>query len=113
MKVAARLERLAEPGGICVSRPVHTQIKGKLDLTFEHLGEKKVKNIPEAVTVFRVVLDKKAAALVTSIVHAAATSRRSRWPAIATGFVLSLVGIVGLVWWQPYKPSKRHPSSAW
>ncbi len=65
VNIAARLEGLAEPGGVCISRPVHTQIKGKLDLTFEDLGEKEVKNIPEPVTVFRVAFDDKAAALVT------------------------------------------------
>jgi len=49
VNVAARLEALAEPGGICVSRPVHTQIKGKVDTTFEDLGEQEVKNIPVSV----------------------------------------------------------------
>ena len=57
VNVAARLEALAEPGGICVSRPVHTQVKGKVDLAFQDLGEQEVKNIPEPVQVFRVLLD--------------------------------------------------------
>ncbi len=56
VNIAARLEGLAEPGGVCISRPVHTQIKGKLDLTFEDLGEQEVKNIPEPVRVYRVDL---------------------------------------------------------
>ena len=38
VNVAARLEGLCEPGGICLSRNVFNQVKGKLDLTFEHLG---------------------------------------------------------------------------
>ena len=82
MNIAARLEGLAEPGGICISRPVHTQIKGKLDLTFEHLGEKEVKNITEPVSVYRVVLDEKAAALVTPLSFARVTANRGRWPQI-------------------------------
>jgi adenylate cyclase len=39
VNVASRLEGLAEPGGICVSRPVHTQVEGKVGLAFEDLGE--------------------------------------------------------------------------
>ncbi len=104
VNVAARLERLCEPGGVCVSRNVFNQVKGKLDLTFEHLGERGVKNIAEPVTVYRVALDDKAAALVTPVVHAVATGGRSRWPAIATGFAVCVLGIAGLVWWQPWVP---------
>jgi class 3 adenylate cyclase len=43
VNVAARLEGLADASGICVSRNVYNQVKDKLDLTFEHLGEKEVK----------------------------------------------------------------------
>ncbi len=106
VNVAARLEGLCEPGGVCVSRNVFNQVKGKLDLTFEHLGEREVKNIAEPITVYRVALDDKAAALVTPVVHAAATSGRGRWPAIAAGFVVGLLGIAGLVWWQPWTPDE-------
>ncbi len=56
VNIAARLEGLADPGGICISRPVHTQIKGKVDLAFEDLGEQHVKNIPEPVHVYRVLM---------------------------------------------------------
>ncbi len=53
VNVAARLEALAEPGGICLSRTVFEHIKGKVDLGFEDMGEKEVKNIPEPVQVYR------------------------------------------------------------
>jgi class 3 adenylate cyclase len=43
--VAARLEALAEPGGICVSRMVRDNVRGKLDYVFEDLGAQQVKNI--------------------------------------------------------------------
>ncbi len=56
VNVAARLEGLGEPGGVCIARNVFDQVKGKLDLTFENLGEKEVKNIAEPITVYRVVL---------------------------------------------------------
>jgi adenylate cyclase len=57
VNVAARLEGLAEPGGICVARNVYDQVKTKLDLEFEPMGEHKVKNILEPITVYRVRLD--------------------------------------------------------
>ncbi len=57
VNVAARLQQLAEPGGILVSRTVHDHVRGKLDLAFEPLGEHRVKNIPEPVAVFRACLD--------------------------------------------------------
>jgi len=104
VNVASRLEGLCEPGGICISRSVYNQVKDKLDLTFEHLGEREVKNIPDPVTVYRVVFDNRAAALVTPVVHPAATGSRGPWPAIAAGLVLSLVGIAGLAWWHLRAP---------
>jgi len=54
VNVAARLEALAEPGGICVSRVVHDQVRDKLDVAFEDLGEQQVKNIARPVRVYRV-----------------------------------------------------------
>jgi adenylate cyclase len=54
VNVAARLEALAEPGGICVSRVVRDQVRDKLDLALEDLGELSLKNIARPVRVFRV-----------------------------------------------------------
>ncbi|MCZ6528958.1 MAG: adenylate/guanylate cyclase domain-containing protein, partial [Chloroflexi bacterium] len=53
VNVAARLEGLAEPGGICLSGMVYQSVKAKLDLDFEDLGEQAVKNISEPVRVYR------------------------------------------------------------
>jgi adenylate cyclase len=55
VNVAARLEALAEPGGICVSARVQKDAAGKLDLAFEDLGEQPLKNIARSVRVFRIV----------------------------------------------------------
>ena len=54
VNVAARLEALAAPGGICVSRVVRDQVRDKLDFAFEDLGEQQVKNIARPVRVYRV-----------------------------------------------------------
>ena len=56
VNIAARLEALAEPGGICVSRVVRDQVRDKLAFSFEDLGEQQVKNIARPVRVHRVVL---------------------------------------------------------
>jgi adenylate cyclase len=102
VNIAARLEGLADPGGICVARNVFNQVKGKLDLSFEHLGEREVKNIAEPVTVYRVALDDKAMALVTPVVQDAAKPKRWRWAAViaVVAVVIAVVGAV--VWWQPW-----------
>src|ERR1700719_1151168 len=54
VNIAARLEGLAEPGGICVSRVVRDQVRDKLDFAFEDMGEQHVKNIARPVRVYRV-----------------------------------------------------------
>jgi adenylate cyclase len=59
VNVAARLEALAEPGGICVSRVVRDQVRDRLDLAFEDMGEQQVKNIARPVRVHRIRLGEK------------------------------------------------------
>jgi TolB-like protein len=58
VNLAARLEALAEPGGICVSRVVRDQVRDRLDYTFEDLGEQQVKNIARAVRVYTLRADR-------------------------------------------------------
>jgi class 3 adenylate cyclase len=96
VNVAARLEGLAEPSGISVARNVYNQVKDKLDVTFEHLGEKEVKNIAEPVTVYRVVFDDKAGALVTPLVPDAAIPK-NRWRPLAAAVVVVVVVVVLVV----------------
>jgi len=61
VNVAARLEGLAEPGGICVSGRVHEDAQGKLDIAFEDAGEQTLKNIARPVRVYRVRMNEAAA----------------------------------------------------
>jgi adenylate cyclase len=56
VNLAARLETLAEPGGICVSRVVRDQVRDKIDVSFEDRGEQRVKNIARPVRTYRVLL---------------------------------------------------------
>jgi len=61
VNIAARLEALAEPGGICLSAAAHEQVRDRLDIAFDDLGEQQVKNIARPVRVFRVTLTHPAA----------------------------------------------------
>ena len=63
VNIAARLEGLAEPGGICVSGRVQEDVRGKLDIAFEDAGEQQLKNIAWPVRVYRVRLSGEAAQL--------------------------------------------------
>lgn len=54
VNIAARLESIAEPGGLCVSGPVYDQIKNKLYLGYDDLGQRQVKNIDEPIRVYKV-----------------------------------------------------------
>ena len=57
VNVAARLEALAEPGGICVSGRVQEDVQGKLDVAFEDAGERELKNIARPIRVYRVRIE--------------------------------------------------------
>ncbi len=66
VNVAARLENLAEPGGICISRKVYEDITGKMRLAFVDLGEQQLKNIAQPVRVYRISGEQLAAARVAA-----------------------------------------------
>lgn len=57
VNIAARLEALADPGGICISRTAYDQIEDKLPLGYEYLGEKTVKNSPKPIHAYRVLVE--------------------------------------------------------
>jgi len=67
INVAARLESLADPGGICISGRVHEQVEDKLDVGFAYLGPQSVKNIRKPVNVYKVLLDPKDAGKTISL----------------------------------------------
>jgi len=57
VNIAARLQELAEPGGIIISGPVYDQVRSKLAIAFDYLGQQPVKNVAEAVSSYRVLLE--------------------------------------------------------
>jgi adenylate cyclase len=83
VNVAARLEAIAEPGSVYVSRSVYNQTKGKIRLVFEDLGEKLVKNIPEPVRVYRVEFERTEAPRPGSAAAAGQTLALPDKPSIA------------------------------
>ena len=99
VNIAARLEGLAEPGGICISGTAYDQLKQKVDVGYEFLGEQQVKNIAGPVPVYRVLLDPAEAGKVIVAKRSAPTWWR--WAAGSAGVLLVLV-VAGLVWWQPW-----------
>jgi adenylate cyclase len=66
VNIAARLETMAEPGGICVSARVQEDASGRLDLGFEDLGERQLKNIVRPVRLYRVIFDRPGAGSVAT-----------------------------------------------
>jgi adenylate cyclase len=105
VNIAARLEGLAKPEGICISRTAYDHVKNKLKLGYEYLGEHSVKNIAEPVRVYRVLTEPEAAGKV--IGEKRFLGRISRRAAIAT--ILTLIVVAGgLAGWAVYlHQSKR------
>ncbi len=83
VNVAARLEGLADPGGICISESVRTAVGGRLALGYEFLGEQRVKNIAEPVKAFKVMLDGTAETKAAMEGPESPTLARPDMPAIA------------------------------
>jgi len=105
VNVAARLEALADPGGVCVSKTAFDQIETKLPLGYEYLGQQSVKNIPKPVGAYRVLMKPDAAGKV--IGEKRFLGRISRRTAIAAIIILVMVA-VGLIGWNIYlHQSKR------
>lgn len=105
VNIAARLESLSEPGGVCLARNVYSQVKDKLELTFEHLGEKAIKNIADPVSVYRIAFDEKSAALAEPVEEVLSVATKSRrWPITIAFLILLSVALGGYYYWQRQQP---------
>lgn len=109
VNVAARLNGLAEPGGICISRKVLDEVRDKLEVGFEFLGDQKVKNIERPIATYKVLMAPKAAGGVVGEDRA-----RSRLQAPVGAAVLAVVVGLGVLWFvlRPAPPSETMPEKA-
>jgi adenylate cyclase len=94
VNVAARLEGLAEPGGICISNSVREQVLNKVPISFSDLGEQTVKNIERPIRVYYVVLD-GASAVTTPPVAAVALPAQTQTPQRPSIAVLPFANMSG------------------
>ncbi|MDP6351550.1 MAG: adenylate/guanylate cyclase domain-containing protein [Alphaproteobacteria bacterium] len=101
VNIAARLEGLAEPGGICVSGKIYEEIEGKLDLACEAFGEHEVKNIAKPVPVYRVALEAGSA-------PAKPPARRGPQPGLIAAAV-AVVVVAGIAVWLVTERSRPEP----
>ena len=103
VNIAARLETLADPGGISLARSVFDQVKKQLDLGYEYLGEHEVKNIAEPVPVYRVLTEPEVAGKVIGETKRA----RQAWKRVAVAAAaVVLIGVAGAVMWlRPWEPT--------
>ena len=102
VNVAARLQHLAEPGGICISGTAFDQVEGKLPLTFKFIGEQQVKNIAKPVRTYRMLIGVEAGKTRST---GADTRRR-----IAIGAAVGVVLLAALgIAWKAHKPASNQP----
>lgn len=106
VNVASRLETLAEPGGIRISRAVFNNVKGKLDLGFSDLGLQKVKNIAEPIPTYQVLLDPEdVGKFIKAKVRPAIIQRTF------AAIVLLVMAIAGYLAWDQFFPPKPTTAS--
>jgi adenylate cyclase len=111
INIAARLEALAEPGGVLVSNTVYDQVRGKLPFTFEDVGQRQVKNIEQSVWMYQVHIPGAASQAVATPVRGPALTDRRRRLVWGLAACLVLLGAAG-AWWMGsrFLPSQRADS---
>ena len=110
INIAARLESLAQPGGVLVSNTVHDQVRGKLPYTFEDLGERQVKNIEQPVRMYQLHIPGVPSKAVPTLGRRPTLTARRHW--IVGGLAALLIGAGG-TWWiaSPFLASQRATST--
>jgi adenylate cyclase len=93
VNIAARLESLADGGGICISGTAFDQVKTKLPLGYEYHGEQTVKNIAEPIRVYKVLMEPKAAGKVIGEKKA----KPIQWQKAAMGLVVVVIVVVAVI----------------
>ena len=103
VNIAARLESLSEPGGICISGTAFDQVRDKLELGYDYLGEQTVKNIILPIRVYKVLMESEAAGKV--IGEKKIEPRRWQGPVLALMAILILIAAGVVVWQFGLRPS--------
>jgi len=103
VNIAARLEGLAEVGGICVSRAVHEQVANKLSVQFADIGAQEVKNIPTPVHAYMVAMRREDGTYATPQLKKPLASKASAtpnwmWPLAVTVVCLVAIGVTGFLY---------------
>src|SRR5436190_12176394 len=109
INIAARLETLAEPGGVLVSGTVYDHVRGKLPITFADAGERQLKNIEQPVRTYRVLIPGAAFTPGAAPLSRTTTADRRRWvvPGVAAA-LLVLLAAAGAWWMSPrFLPGQR------
>ncbi len=102
VNIAARLEQMAEPGGICISGTTYDQLKSKIKVGYEPLGNQKVKNIEEPVRAYRVLIKPES---VGRVVANTAKATHNWRPLTIAASAAVFIGLVILVsWLKPWEP---------
>lgn len=96
VNIAARIESLAEGGGICISRTAFDQVRDKLKLGYEYLGEHSVKNIAQPVRVYRVLMEPEA---VGKVIGEQKEPSKQIWKFTLAAVVFVIIGAIGVTFW--------------
>jgi adenylate cyclase len=108
VNIAARLEGLAEPGGICISGIAFDQVKNKLKLGYESLGEHSIKNIAEPVRVYKVLMEPEYAGKLIG----EEKPESKKWRLVAFGALVLIILVAGvLIIWNNYFRVPPEPAS--
>jgi len=106
VNIAARIESLADGGGICISGTAYDQVENKLSLGYEYLGEQTVKNITKPVRAYRVLMESEAAGKVIG----EKKIKPRRWQRAALGLVIGVIVVIGAVMiWKFFSPTTPKP----
>jgi len=110
VNIAARLEALADPGGICVSKTTFDHIETKLPLGYEYLGEQDVKNIAKPVGAYRVLMEPRV--LVASAEEKVYQAPKWRQKKIIGGAIAILIAILcAIIWAVFFQPTSKRVTS--
>jgi adenylate cyclase len=106
VNIAARLEGLAEAGGICISGTAFDQVKGKLSLGYKFVGKQTVKNLPESIRAYKVLIAPEDAGKIIG----EDKPKKGRWVQVAAALIIVIAGTIA-IWNIYFGPPLIEPAS--